>query len=159
MCVRSTAKAIILKDGRVLLNRCRDRYNGDYYSLPGGGQDKYETLAETLVRECAEETGYTVEPVRFAALCEEICDGEVFRQKYPQYAHKMLHIFICRVVSGAVSAPTGRDDLQTGVEWVDTDKLDGIRLLPEPLGKSIKRIISGGGPEFIGSFHIQYNHG
>jgi len=44
--VRSTAKGILVHEGKVLLNRCRDKYNGDYFSLPGGGQEKYETLAE-----------------------------------------------------------------------------------------------------------------
>ena len=46
MNVRSTVKAIILHEGKVLLNRCRDANNGEYFSLPGGGQEQYETMAE-----------------------------------------------------------------------------------------------------------------
>jgi ADP-ribose pyrophosphatase YjhB (NUDIX family) len=71
MSVRSTVKAIILDKGKVLLNRCYDEPNGSYYSLPGGGRGEIRTLHDALVRECLEETGYTVEPLRFAALMEE----------------------------------------------------------------------------------------
>ena len=83
MSIRSTAKAIVVDHGRVLLNLCRDQWNGEYYTLPGGGQETYETIAQALVRECREETGYTVRPVRFAALCEEICDDPLMREQYP----------------------------------------------------------------------------
>ena len=42
MSVRSTAKAIIIHNDKILLNKCYDKNNGHYYSLPGGGQEKYE---------------------------------------------------------------------------------------------------------------------
>ena len=51
MGIRSTAKAIILKDGKILLHRCFNSYHGEYFSLPGGGQNAYETLYEAVVRE------------------------------------------------------------------------------------------------------------
>lgn len=72
MSIRSTAKAIILNKNRVLLNKCVDDNNGEYYSLPGGGQNNYETLEEAIARECLEETGYNVKAIKFIALCEEI---------------------------------------------------------------------------------------
>ena len=55
MSIRSTAKAIVVDHGRVLLNLCQDQWNGEYYTLPGGGQETYETIAQALVRECREE--------------------------------------------------------------------------------------------------------
>ena len=36
MSIRSTAKAIVVDRGRVLLNLCQDQWNGEYYTLPGG---------------------------------------------------------------------------------------------------------------------------
>ena len=50
MSIRSTAKAIVVDRGRVLLNLCRDQWNGEYYPRPGGGQETYETIAQALVR-------------------------------------------------------------------------------------------------------------
>ena len=99
MSVRSTAKAIIIDNDKVLLNKCYDKFNGNYYSLPGGGQDKYESIYDAVIRECKEETGYNVTPVRFCGICEEICDNEETRKFYSQYAHKLYHIFIWRLLS------------------------------------------------------------
>ena len=44
MSIRSAAKAIIIKDDQILLNRCRHKDGSIYYDLPGGGQHKYESL-------------------------------------------------------------------------------------------------------------------
>lgn len=159
MSIRSDSKAIIIHNNQVLLNKCCDVYNGDYYSLPGGGQETYETMEEAVVRECLEETGYAVAPERFAALCEEICDSEFFRENYPDYAHKMLHIFVCRLTSEEIQPPTETDDMQVGIEWVDMDKLPALRLLPKALGENMMTIIESDAPLFLGSAHIPYNHG
>jgi len=159
MSIRSTAKAIILNDNKLLLNKCFDDYNGEYYSLPGGGQNKFETLTEAVARECLEETGYAVVPVRFAALCEEICDDFEFRQSRPEYAHKMYHIFVCKVIGKTIEAPTETDELQTGTEWVDVGSLESAKLLPKVVGENLQRIIVCETPLFLGSEHIQFNHG
>lgn len=54
------ASAVVMDDaGRVLLQRRRD--NG-LWALPGGAMDVGESVAETVVREVREETGYEVEP-------------------------------------------------------------------------------------------------
>jgi ADP-ribose pyrophosphatase YjhB (NUDIX family) len=159
MSIRSTAKAIILNDGKILLNKCRDNKNGAYYSLPGGGQNTYETLCDAVVRECMEETGYSVTQIRFAALCEVICDSEEFREKHPEYAHKMYHIFVCALQNDTVVPPTETDDMQIGIEWLDIDRLAGIRLMPRMVGENIIKIIGGEPPLFLGSEHIPFNHG
>ena len=137
MGIRSTAKALIIEDDKVLLNKCYDKKNGYYYSLPGGGQLQYETLHDALIRECLEETGYTVIPVRFAALCEEICMHEGFRKMFPDYAHKMYHIFICKLANKDKKVPVETDEMQIACEWIDINSLKNIRILPEFLGKSI----------------------
>ena len=50
MSVRNSAKAILLHDGKILVNRCVSRF-GEYYALPGGGQKSGETLIEAVKRE------------------------------------------------------------------------------------------------------------
>jgi ADP-ribose pyrophosphatase YjhB (NUDIX family) len=159
MSIRSTAKALIIKDDKVLLNKCSDIKNGDYYSLPGGGQRQYETLHDALVRECLEETGYTVVPVRLAAICEEICTYEGFRLKYPDYSHKMYHIFICELANEDKMEPTEKDDMQESCEWVELDSINNIRLLPKNFGDNICGVIDNTAPIFLGSEFIEYNHG
>jgi ADP-ribose pyrophosphatase YjhB (NUDIX family) len=159
MSVRSTVKAIILDNGKVLLNRCYDEPNGSYYSLPGGGQEKYETLFDALKRECREETGYTVEPLRFAALMEEICDSTFIRETYPEYAHKMLHIFVCRLASREVQKPTETDSSQIACEWVDLEEVKNINLLPKAVIAHFAELIESERAMFLGSEHIPVNHG
>jgi 8-oxo-dGTP diphosphatase len=58
--IRNSVKAIIVRDGALLLIRKEDA-QGTYYIFPGGGQEKFETMPETLRRECMEEIGVEVE--------------------------------------------------------------------------------------------------
>ena len=81
MGIRNAARAIIVNDGKILLNKNQNSL-GDmcfgiskgavYYDLPGGGQNQYETLEEAVIRECLEETGYITAVERLAAVYEEI---------------------------------------------------------------------------------------
>jgi len=158
MWVRSTAKAIIVHQGKVLLNRCQDQWNGEYYTLPGGGQEQYESLAQTLVRECREETGYIVRPQRFAALYEEICDDPQTRRDYPDYCHKMLHIFLCTLESEEREAPTEADCFQLDCQWVEVERLGEVTVLPEPLGRELSKILDGAPAMFLGTEHLEHGH-
>jgi len=159
MSIRSAAKAIIINQDKVLLNKCFDEDNGEYYSLPGGGQHTYETLHEALIRECLEETGYCVIPKRFVALFEEICENPKTREIYPEYAHKIFHIFLCELVNDIVKTPIELDEMQVSSEWIDIESLDKIHLLPNVLNKNIVKMIRGQITMFLGSERIQYNHG
>lgn len=157
--IRSTAKAIIMQNGKILLNRCSDKNNGEYFSLPGGGQNKFENLHDAVIRECLEETGYTVIPTAFVALCEEICESQYFRETYPEYAHKMIHIFRCEVMDIQPVAPTEKDSMQLSTEWIDLSELKTTPLLPRVVGDNIEMLINCESAAFLGSEHIAYNHG
>lgn len=54
---RPSARAIIERDGKLLLVHAT-KYN--FYKFPGGGIEEGETPEEALIREVAEEVGYTV---------------------------------------------------------------------------------------------------
>ena len=157
--IRSTAKAVIINNGKILLNKCSDKNNGDYYALPGGGQQKYETLYEAVIRECREETGYEVKPLKLLGICEVICLDEEIREKYSDYAHKMYHIFLCELINGIFEIPTEQDSMQIGIEWLDINTLDNIRLFPNDFGKQVSDILNGIAPIFLGSEYIKHNHG
>ena len=72
MAIRCAAKALIVRDGCLLLNRCRRGNSDVYYDLPGGGQHPFESMEEAVRREVMEEAGIGVRILRFAALAEEI---------------------------------------------------------------------------------------
>ena len=159
MNVRSTVKAIVLHEGKVLFNRCRDANNGEYYSFPGGGQDQFETMTEAIHRECLEETGYSVEMVRFTALMEEICLDPFIREHYLQYAHKMLHFFVCRLTTTQRVEPTETDDLQISIDWVPVEDVPQINLLPKEVRAAFSQLTTEETPMFLGSVFLEHNHG
>ena len=154
MSIRNAAKAILFHEGKILLNACRTRDGVPYYGLPGGGQNPYETMEEAIVRECLEETGYTAVPRRFVAVYEEIQMDERFRQQHPDYAHKILHIFLCGLADAPQLAPTEQDEGQLGSVWVDAAELPNLRLLPECVAQHMDALLHGDAPLYLGSHFI-----
>ena len=151
MSIRSAAKAVILREGRILLQHCRAPDRGDYYDLPGGGQLPYESLTDALVRECLEETGYTVVVGRFLALAEEIFRSEETRAQSPDYAHRVIHVFLCSLADVRQAEPTEMDFDQVGLEWVETSRLREIQLIPASLRNALPELLAGGVPRFTGT--------
>ena len=103
MPVRNSAKALVLNDGKILVNRCVSRF-GDYYALPGGGQREGETLLEAVRRELLEETGYSVAPVRLSGIYERVCEN-----RESGMSHKLYFVFLCRLEEKQNRTPTERD--------------------------------------------------
>lgn len=153
MSIRNAAKAIIIHDGKVLLNKCHDIKIGDYYCLPGGGQNQYEKMAEAVNRECIEETGYDVAVDRFGALFEVIYNLNNLKENYPDYTHKIYHIFICHLKSDVTLCPTEHDTNQLGCEWIPIEKIIDMNLRPTILVENMMNIINSNSPVFLGSVH------
>ncbi len=53
--IRNAVRAVILRDGAILMQKKWSETKGHWYTLPGGGQDVQETLTEALQRECEED--------------------------------------------------------------------------------------------------------
>ena len=100
-----------------------------------------------------------MEPVRFCALMEEICLDPFIREHYLQYAHKMLHIFVCRLTTPDRIEPTETDDLQISVEWVPIEDVPSVNLLPKEVRAAFTRLIAEDAPQFLGSVYLEHNHG
>ena len=127
--IRMAAKAVIVEDGRILLNHCRDS-SGEWYALPGGGQEQGETLAETLVRECREEIGTAVEVQRLLFVREIIVANHSFTY-LEEAAHQVEHLFACQLPDGyRPHCGPGADAAQIGVRWMDRSALEGARVYP-----------------------------
>jgi ADP-ribose pyrophosphatase YjhB (NUDIX family) len=116
------ASVAVFRDGRVMLAaRGRAPMEG-LYSLPGGGVEPGETLAEAALRELREETGVEAELIGFVAPVEAIeRDGQ---------GRVRLHIVIAahaaRWVSGEPqTGPEARD-----IRWVSEDEIDTLPTTP-----------------------------
>lgn len=64
--------AAIVRDSRVLIVRRNSPPAHSLYTLPGGVVETGETLHDAVVREIAEETALTIEPVALAGYREAI---------------------------------------------------------------------------------------
>ena len=145
---------LLVHQGRLLLNLARIPALGDASTLPGGGQDQYESMRDALVREALEETGYTVASQALVGIYEEIyADGSAMRRQSPDYAHKVAHIFRCTLAHEERAEPTEQDSNQTGCAWLPLDALDGIPLQPVCVAQALRALLATPVPLFLGT-HI-----
>ena len=155
MGIRNAAKAIVLHGGKILLDQCYRENIGKFFTLPGGGQHQYETMEAAVVRECLEETGYTVVPEAFVALYEEIHTSDFMRQLHPDYAHRIFHIFRCSLADVPKVAPSEEDGGQTGSVWIDVNQTASLNILPAHIGENMSALIHATCPLYLGTHFLK----
>lgn len=156
MNIRSSSKAIVLQDNKVLLNQSRREGSGVYFVLPGGGQNQYETMEEAVIRECLEETGYTVRPEALVAVHEEIYTNRDFRDHHPDHSHKIFHIFRCSLENTKRTEPTEQDASQTGCVWIDLADVPKLRLYPARVRERFMELVTADRPLYLGSSEVTF---
>ena len=130
--IRVSAKAVIIRDGKLLVLAHRDE-QGEYYTLPGGGQEPFEPLDEAVRRECMEEIATSVEVGELLFVRDYIARNHEFAAQEPE-THAVEIMFACRVPEDYVPASgTVPDPAQHGVVWIPLDELESRRLYPAAL--------------------------
>jgi 8-oxo-dGTP diphosphatase len=130
--VRNSAKAIIIAAGQLLAIRRTDA-EGDWYTLPGGGQHPGETLVDALRRECREELGAEVEVGSLRHIREYIGAHFEFAQEDAD-VHQVELMFECTLVTDPFLAkPILPDEGQVGIAWLPLADLCSYRLYPMEL--------------------------
>ncbi len=137
---RNSCKAVIVKENRILLTVNHDD-TGDFYLLPGGGQKFGETLLQAMQREVLEETGWVVEPEELILVRDYIGANHEFA-RWEADVHQTELIFKAIPVRQEEQALVP-DLWQTGVEWVESERLKSLRIYPSILNEILPRIISG----------------
>lgn len=156
MPIRNSSKALLVREGEILVNRCRSARSGEvYYDLPGGGQRPFETMKEALVREVLEETGYHVRVSRLAAVAEEICLDPAMREKSPEYCHRIAHIFLAELAKEEQASPSEADFGQEGSLWVPLAEADRLPFFPEGLRGRLSALVKGEGPFDLGCSYLR----
>ncbi|MDX1690626.1 MAG: NUDIX domain-containing protein [Acidimicrobiia bacterium] len=130
MRLRNSAKAVIVSDGRLLVQRNESPSDpeGHWMLLPGGGQRPGETLHDTLVREVREETGYDVEVGPLLWLREYVGRNHEFAH-FNAEEHQIEYMFAATVVGGD-GRPSEADRWQVDVVWLPAEDITGARLYP-----------------------------
>ena len=130
--IRTSAKALVIKDGCMLAVRIND--NGDdFYIMPGGGQRAGELLPDACEREVAEETGIELK-AKNAVFIIEGSEGEPF--------HRVDVVFLCDYVGPSGLEHHG-DSNQAGCEWLDIGTLNKSKLYPSKLRRAVMDLYDG----------------
>lgn len=131
--VRNAAKALIIKDGKMLAIKLKDEQD-EWYIMPGGGQDVEEILPETVCREVAEELGLQVEVKDLVFVIEGV-HGESF--------HRVDLVFLCEYIGKIENAVLQSDTYQVGYDWLDIKSLNTTPLYPSKLRRQIMNLYEG----------------
>ncbi|MGC6456298.1 MAG: NUDIX domain-containing protein [Coraliomargaritaceae bacterium] len=130
--IRTAARALIIKNKKVLTIKMRDK-TGIFYILPGGGQEHGETLEEGLQRECLEELGAHVKVGKLLYLREYIGKNHEFRDTHSNF-HQVESVFSCELSDPeAVGRGTNHDKKQIGIEWIPLVEMPQRRFLPQAI--------------------------
>jgi 8-oxo-dGTP pyrophosphatase MutT (NUDIX family) len=116
----ATVAAVVERDGRLLMVE-EHTAEGLRLNQPAGHLDPDETLAQAVVRETLEETGWRVEPVALLGL---------YMARYANAAEGtdvtyLRHAFVCRAVSHDPSRAL--DDGIVGAAWMTPDEILAAR--------------------------------
>lgn len=136
--IRTSAKAVIIREGALLCIRKVDR-NGVYHILPGGGQERGESLHDTLRRECQEEIAVPVDIGELRFVRDYIGRNHEFADVDSE-RHAMEMMFLCTLPEGAEPSSGAVPDVgQLGVAWVPLQELATARVYPIELSRALAR--------------------
>jgi 8-oxo-dGTP pyrophosphatase MutT (NUDIX family) len=131
--IRNSAKAIIIKNGCLLTLKNCD-LEGDWYSLPGGGQNPGETLKEALRRECIEEIGIDVSVGRLRYIREYIGKNHEFSE-HDGDSHQVEFMFECEFdEEQPPKLGNNPDAYQVDIAWLPINEIHVYRIYPKLLG-------------------------
>ncbi|WP_438381301.1 NUDIX hydrolase N-terminal domain-containing protein [Asaia sp. BMEF1] len=105
--------AVFNEQGQILM--VREAIDHDRWTLPGGWADVNLTTAQNTLKEVLEESGYTAEIVKLAALWDRDTQG------HPPDLFSCAKVFyLCRLTGGTATI----DNLETsGIGWFDRHAL------------------------------------
>lgn len=125
--IRNSAKALVIKDEKMLAIKLKDS-DGEWYIMPGGGQEAEELLSSAACREVAEEMGILVECKELLFVVEGL-HGEKF--------HRVDLVFLCEYISNISNAELHGDTNQIGYDWLEISTLNTQPLYPSKLRRQI----------------------
>ncbi|MET0103158.1 MAG: NUDIX domain-containing protein [Sedimenticola sp.] len=133
--IRNAARALIVRQEKILLLRKEGGGRGERFALPGGAQDPGETLKDALNRECEEEIGTRVE------IGDLIHVADFFKLRDtqpPTRRHLVEFLFQCTVADDYTPRNGHRPDKhQVEVIWAELNRLPHIPLFPQYLSSCI----------------------
>lgn len=111
----------------------------DCFIYSRGGQEIGEKLEEAVIRECMEEIGCRV-IVNDIWYIREYIGKNHEHAEWDYDVHQVEFYFECRLDGElAMEAATNPDSDQVGVEWIELERLDRVRVYPQRLVKPLQQ--------------------
>jgi 8-oxo-dGTP diphosphatase len=108
--------AIIMRDGKILLERRKNDPGRGKWSVPGGIVELGETLEQTVIREVQEETGLVIDEPELVDVVDQATLDESGRVKY----HFVVVDYLVKLRRGTAKAASDAAEL----EWVQLDEVE-----------------------------------
>ena len=107
--------AVIIKDGKILLEKRKNDPGKGKWSIPGGLVELGESVEQTVIREVKEETGLDVEKPEHIDVVDNIIRDENDEVKY----HFVIIDYFMKLKGGTLKAATDAEELR----WVAFDEV------------------------------------
>jgi len=108
--------AIIICDGKILLEKRKNEPGRGKWSIPGGLVELGESVEQTAIREVKEETGLEVEKPEHIDVVDNVVRDESGEIKY----HFVIIDYFVKLNGGTLKAATDAEELR----WVTFDEVE-----------------------------------
>ena len=146
--IRNAPRALIVRDGQILLLRKQGGERGERFALPGGAQDPGETLQDALNRECLEEIGTRVQIHDLVGVADYFKPRDT---RPPSTRHVVEFLFECTVPEDYTPHNGHRPDKhQLEVVWAELAGIGDMVLQPVSLADVIGGLRGGARGVYLG---------
>ena len=108
--------AVIIKDGKILLEKRKNDPGKGKWSIPGGLVELGESVEQTVIREVREETGLEVEEPEHIDVVDNVIRDENGEIKY----HFVIIDYFVKLKGGTMKAMSDAEELR----WVTFDEVE-----------------------------------
>lgn len=133
---RLAVKALIMRDGHVLMNRVIAADGTVLHGPPGGGQEHGEDQVTALQRECREEIGAEIQVHQVACVYEVRTEQRLRDGASIPPFHQVNVAYWCGLAEGEEPGPgSAPDPGQEGADWLPIGRLDEYEVHPPGLAQ------------------------
>ena len=132
---RVSCRAIII-DSEKLVAMYREKNDKIYYTFPGGGINENESEHDCVKRECLEEFGITVEPIKKLYILED--------------TKTIQHYYLCDWIEGALGMGEGEEfseGYNNGIYMpvlIPVSNLKNLPLVPPEIKDEVLKVLENG---------------